>query len=253
MDRLVLGWLWSHDREFLRDVVTLNYTRTAFGSSTASASVYHLVDLGFIVIEKPDKPGLPITMRLVADRFKALATGRDQRGTARVYRAETGAVSDDLEPRRNRRTNRAETGALTAPKPARIEDHVEDQLEDHSLSPESDDSAGRGKRADDSLFSAWWETVPAGHKLDVSAARKAYARAIKSGATTEQLARYPEYVTAAIAARGDRSLVKYPATWLNAGSWADDAMPSPSRSRQSPAAGIDEARRILSEQKAIGQ
>jgi len=76
----------------------------------------------------------------------------------------------------------------------------------------------------DATFNEFWDAYP--KKADKIAAKKAYAKAIKSGATPESLA--------AAAARYARSIedpkfTKHPATWLNAGSYLDAENAAPRR------------------------
>lgn len=105
--------------------------------------------------------------------------------------------------------------------------HLREPSERDSLSPSDDPSRkerksaprkGRGAPTD---FDAWWEAYP--KKRDKDAARKAYARAIsRAGVShTDLMAGATRY--AVERAGEDSRFTKHPATWLNAGSWADEA------------------------------
>lgn len=75
----------------------------------------------------------------------------------------------------------------------------------------------------DELFARWWKLYPL--KRDKEAARKAFERVLKDG-----LATFEQLCAGAIAYAGERAgkdprYTKYPARWLNAGSWADEPLP----------------------------
>ena len=81
-------------------------------------------------------------------------------------------------------------------------------------------------------FSAWWLlwSLP-GTKRGRGAALRKYAQARRRGVPAEALAAGVARYMAWCAARGDPpSLIKHPATWLNAGCWDDD-LPDPEADR----------------------
>jgi len=76
------------------------------------------------------------------------------------------------------------------------------------------------RAAADAAFAAWWAEYP--RKVGKPAARKAFARAVKAGATLEQLADGLDGWAAYWTLRDDPEFVPYPATWLNQERWNDD-------------------------------
>ena len=73
-------------------------------------------------------------------------------------------------------------------------------------------------------FDDWWAAYP--RKTSKQAARRAYATALKNGATP---ARLLEGLTAALPGLSEREarFVPYPATWLNGGAWEDEPAAAP--------------------------
>ena len=73
-------------------------------------------------------------------------------------------------------------------------------------------------------FDDWWAAYP--RKTSKQAARRAYAAALKNGATP---ARLLEGLTAALPGLSEREAryVPYPATWLNGGAWEDEPAAAP--------------------------
>jgi hypothetical protein len=80
----------------------------------------------------------------------------------------------------------------------------------------------RSRPTGDADFDRWWDQYP--RRVDKESARKAYARVIKAGRATpdELLAGAMRY--AAEKAGEDPRFTKHPATWLNAGSWANEPL-----------------------------
>lgn len=100
---------------------------------------------------------------------------------------------------------------------------VQSSAEQKSISDESSSSKPKSKnplnghKAD---FQAFYDAYP--KHVAIGAARKAYAAALKKGATPEiMLAGAQRYALAR--AREDPQFTKNPATWLNAESWTDEA------------------------------
>jgi len=76
------------------------------------------------------------------------------------------------------------------------------------------------RAATDVAFAEWWSAYP--RKVGKPAARNAFARATKGGATLEQLTAGLEGWAAYWQARDDPEFVPYPATWLNQERWNDE-------------------------------
>ena len=71
------------------------------------------------------------------------------------------------------------------------------------------------------MFEDWWKLYP--RKVGKLDAAKAYAAAIKKGATHDELALGIRAFCQLLLERGtDRSFVPYPATWLRDGRWMDE-------------------------------
>ena len=119
---------------------------------------------------------------------------------------------------------------------------TEDPYKDPETSPERESpSAADVKNA----FEEWWPHYP--KRVSKGAARKAYARIIKSKlATVEQLKlgamRYAVNVTG-----HDPKFIKHPATWLNGECWLDepDKQPAPTDARSATASAGNGFARLL--------
>ena len=89
------------------------------------------------------------------------------------------------------------------------------------------DSGSPKKKKDDEEFEVFWKQVP--NKIGKGAARTAYAKAIKGGATHDEILAgvesYRQYEAKREKQQDYRPL--HPATWLNQERWADEVSSTP--------------------------
>ena len=123
--------------------------------------------------------------------------------------------------------DRPESAAAPTPDPApvqRPESAPVPTLESAPVrsNPEGDkrEEVSDTRGATDEAFAEWWSTYP--RKVGKPAARKAFAGAMKGGATLEQLTEGLEGWATYWQARDDPEFVPYPATWLNQERWNDE-------------------------------
>ena len=79
-------------------------------------------------------------------------------------------------------------------------------------------------------FDAWWQRYP--RKVAKPAARKSFGKAIKSGATVDELHAGLTKWLPYWAAKGETEFIPHPATWLNQERWNDDVVVPENRNRQ---------------------
>ena len=220
--RLILGWLHSHDAGYL-STVTVNRIRREFATSSVPKYLTEMEEAGFIEVERRGN-GQASSIVLLMDPWEELFTPpsteeeprRNRLGSDETNRAETGAL-----PRRDRRADRAETGALTAPKPARVEDQVEEQGEDQERTSASPSSTGSLSAAEViERFERFWTRYP--RAAGKPAARKAFKGAVKRSGLEPIQAGFKTWVVFWAENHTPEEFIPYPATWLNQERYNDE-------------------------------
>lgn len=104
--------------------------------------------------------------------------------------------------------------------------HSSAPLPVHQSAPKTEKQSGKGNREPPivpTAFDEFWNAYP--RKVSKDAARKAYDRAIKAGRATAADLTAGATRYAAERKGEDSTFTKHPATWLNAGCWADEPAP----------------------------
>jgi hypothetical protein len=150
-----------------------------------------------------------------------IIVGSRGRGVSCRYRWILRAEPDQPEPESETETGIEAAAVVHAPAP-------EPEPQEEELFPDTVETARKptvSPRAKQDLtadFEAWWLQYP--RKVSKGAARKAYDKARKSGATADELEigamRY-----AAARMREDPKYTKHGATWLNGEGWLDEQEP----------------------------
>jgi hypothetical protein len=233
--KCLLGWLHSHTSNYLATLSTRRI-RDEFGAGgSAGRWLLELEAAGFVkVISEKNRK----RYRLMAAPWDSLAL-RPKREKADDETAQNG-------PTRNGTTQH---GPQTDPKWAdnrpemgTIEDHVEDQPEDHSLAHASvsttDDVARHG-------FEHWWHAYP--RKVGKGAALKRW-RAMSSKQRAEALDALPDHVRHWQTQRTEVRFIPHPATWLSQARW-HDVLATEQRHPSAPSAALYAAERLRQAQE----
>ena len=124
--KILIGWLWSHTDEYLA-TVTVNRCRRQFGSSRVSEWLDQLEAAGLVRIKRGAN-GVGFQFHLDEVAWQALTDRQTTQPVDNPVDSEVAPVPDGI-------GDRAQMGSVTDPKRARIEDHREDQGEDHPPTP----------------------------------------------------------------------------------------------------------------------
>jgi uncharacterized protein YdaU (DUF1376 family) len=172
-----------------------------------------------------DLPGTIRQKRLHAEREKAIALSAKRAEVAGSRWSNSGARGGTGSEPKPLKTKEASDANAEQKEPFCITQSQSPLPRKEEIEPSGSISRAMRVRASDA-FDAWWDFYP--RKAGKDAARKAYAMALKRGATDADLAlglqrqRWPDEVR----------FIPHPATWLNQGRWQDDPDASaPSRSK----------------------
>jgi hypothetical protein len=224
--RLILGWLHSHDPEYLAAHVSFRGIMRSFrcGQRTVRSALDELVDAGFVTEES--SPGRPTSFTVLRGAYSSLrrpptvrdSDTPDDDPTVRETDTpdEWGVRATDTPPVRETDTD------AYAPRVHR-EDQEKTKGEDHLFSAADaadEEPAVPVGEPSDLDFQRWWGSYP--RKLDKADAEKAW-RSLRSKRKLPPVEALIEATVAYVAwAAANDTPIKYPATWLRKRSWEND-------------------------------
>ena len=193
--KCLLGWLHSHDRQYLASLSNQRIRRELGCSGIVSKWFDELVEAGFITVQKM---GQRQQVTILASPWEALA-GR------KCHRSENG--QDDGEPIQpvKKRSVTGQKMTTNRSKNDHIEYQGEHQLEHHT-------------RADDN-FDAFWTAYP--RSEGKQSARKAWSR-LSADDRASALEAIAQHVANWTITKTERRFIPHESSWLNGRRWEDE-------------------------------